>query len=98
MSSRVLRWEKWVHVLWVHIEGIGGYFISYRQLEQWIAAYSTLIRSCRSLKALNAVWSAIEQETKRYTEDSLAKLSQLHEQRQVLLATEQPLKCKLATS
>ncbi|HEY9905884.1 MAG TPA: hypothetical protein V6D43_26190 [Candidatus Sericytochromatia bacterium] len=43
MSSRVSRWEKWVHVLWVHIEGIGGYFISYRQLEQWIAARSTLI-------------------------------------------------------
>ncbi|HEY9634617.1 MAG TPA: hypothetical protein V6D14_14485 [Coleofasciculaceae cyanobacterium] len=27
-SSRVWRWEKWKHVLWVHIQGIGGYFIS----------------------------------------------------------------------
>jgi hypothetical protein len=25
-SSRVWRIEKWKHVLWVHIQGIGGYF------------------------------------------------------------------------
>jgi hypothetical protein len=93
--SQVFRWEKWKHVLWVHVEGLGGYFISYRQLEQWVAACSTLMRSCRDLKALHAVWSAINREAARYTEDANAlracfanaRLSQLYEQRQVYLCT-----------
>jgi len=25
-QSKVWRWEKWKHVLWVHIQGMGGYF------------------------------------------------------------------------
>ena len=25
--DRILNWEKWQQVLWVHIEGKGGYFI-----------------------------------------------------------------------
>ena len=79
--SRVWRWEKWKHILWVHIQGIGGYFISYRQLEQWVAACCTLMRSCRDLQALKLIWSAIEQEATRYTEDAIARLCQLHEQR-----------------
>jgi hypothetical protein len=79
--SRVWRWEKWKHMLWVHIQGIGGYFISYRQLEQWVAACCTLMRSCRDLQALKLIWSAIEQEATRYTEDAIARLSEFHEQR-----------------
>ena len=42
-QERILNWEKWHKVLWVHIEGMGGYFVSDRQLEQWIAASRTLI-------------------------------------------------------
>jgi hypothetical protein len=80
-TTRIWRWEKWAHVLWVHIQGLGGYFISYRKLEQWIAACSTLIRSCRDLKALTLVWSAIQQEAQRYTEEAILRLSQLYEQR-----------------
>jgi hypothetical protein len=79
--SRVWRWEKWKHVLWVHIQGIGGYFISYRKLEQWVAACCTLIRSCRELKALKLVWSAIEREAERYTEEAYARLYEIYEQR-----------------
>lgn len=82
--NRVWRWEKWKHVLWVHIQGLGGYFISYRQLEQWVAACCTLMRSCRDLKALDAIWLAISQEAKRYTEDAIERLSQLYEQRRAL--------------
>ena len=67
------------------IEGYGGYFISYRKLEQWVAACCTLIRSCRDVKALKLVWSAIMQEAKRYTEDAIAKLSEIYEQRQARL-------------
>ena len=29
-QERILNWEKWHNVLWVHIQGLGGYFISYR--------------------------------------------------------------------
>jgi hypothetical protein len=79
--SRIWRWEKWKHVLWVHIQGIGGYFISYRQLEQWVAACCTLIRACRDWKALNLVWSAIEREATRYTEEGFNRLTEIHAQR-----------------
>ncbi|NEO81441.1 hypothetical protein [Moorena sp. SIO4G3] len=78
--SRVWRWQKWAHVLWVHIQGRGGYFISYRQLEQWIAACCTLIRSCRELRALETVWSAIWREAKRYTEEGMTRLSEIYQQ------------------
>jgi hypothetical protein len=80
-STRVWRWEKWKHVLWVHIQGIGGYFISYRQLEQWVAACCTLIRACRDLKALNLVGSAIEREATRYTEEGFNRLLEIYAQR-----------------
>jgi hypothetical protein len=86
--DRVLRWEKWKHVLWVHVQGLGGYFISYRQLEQWIAACCTLMRFCRNLKALDTVWSAILREAQRYTKDAIARLTQLYEQRQACLCSQ----------
>ena len=41
-QDHILNWEKWHNVLWVHIKGRGGYFVSYRKLEQWIAACRTL--------------------------------------------------------
>ena len=50
-QNRVWRWEKWKHVLWVHIQGIGGYFISYRQLEQWVAACCTLSKRLPRLES-----------------------------------------------
>ncbi len=79
--SRVWRWEKWKHILWVHIQSIDGYFISYRQLEQWVAACCTLIRACRDSKSLKLVWSAIEREATRYTEEAFNRLSVIHTQR-----------------
>ncbi len=85
-QNQVLRWEKWQHVLWVHIQGLGGYFVSYRQLEQWVAACCTLIRSCQDLKALKLVWSAIKRESKRYTKEAIARLSRLHQYREAQLS------------
>jgi hypothetical protein len=79
--SRVWRIEKWKHILWVHIQGIGGYFISYRQLEQWVAACCTLIRGCCDSKALKLVWSAIHREATRYTQEAFNRLSEIHAQR-----------------
>lgn len=78
--KRILNWDKWYNVLWVHIEGLGGYFVSYRKIEQWIAACRTLIRGCRNLPALNALWSAILQEAERYTEEAIARLEAIWQQ------------------
>jgi hypothetical protein len=80
-QERILNWEKWHNVLWVHIKGYGGYFISYRQIEQWIAACRTLIRCCPNLSALNALWQAIRQEAQRYTKDALLRLKAIWQQR-----------------
>ncbi len=72
--TRILNWEKWHHVLWVHIEGKGGYFVSYRKLQQWIAA-------CRQLSELEEVWFAILQEAVRYTEEALIQLEVIPKKR-----------------
>lgn len=75
--ERILNWEKWQNVLWIHIQGIGGYFVSYRKLEQWLAACRTLIRWCPDLLILDEVWQSILQEAQRYTEVALCELEAL---------------------
>jgi hypothetical protein len=88
-SSRILNWEKWHNVLWVHIQGLGGYFVSYRQLEQWVAACRTLIYFCANLPTLNALWSIILQEAERYTEEALSRLEVIWQQRYDYLSSRQ---------
>jgi hypothetical protein len=88
-QDNILNWEKWHNVLWVHIKGLGGYFISYRKLEQWIAACRTLIRFCPNLQALNDLWSAILQEAERYTEEALARLEAFWQERYTYLSNRQ---------
>lgn len=73
-QERILNWEKWHNVLWLHIKGLGGFFVSYRKLEQWIAACRTLIQFTSNLEALNALWSTILQEADRYTEEAITRL------------------------
>ncbi|HEY9710113.1 MAG TPA: hypothetical protein V6D48_18040, partial [Oculatellaceae cyanobacterium] len=62
-------------------KGLGGYFVSYRNLEQWIAACRSLIHNCRNLPALDALWSAIVKEAERYTEEALFRLEAIWQQR-----------------
>ena len=88
-QERILNWEKWHNVLWVHIKGIGGYFVSYRQLEQWIAACRTLIRCCSSLSTLNELWLSILAEAQRYEEDAIARLKTMYQQRYADLSLRQ---------
>ncbi|NER26939.1 MAG: hypothetical protein F6J89_04725 [Symploca sp. SIO1C4] len=83
--ERILNWEKWHNVLWVHIQGIGGYFVSYRKLQQWLTACYTLMHGCRSINALDTLWNSILQETQRYTEEALTQLQALWQQRQAYL-------------
>ncbi|GAB4203628.1 MAG: hypothetical protein Fur006_58140 [Coleofasciculaceae cyanobacterium] len=71
----------------MHIQGLGGYFISYRKLEQWIAACSTLIRFCPNLQALNALWESIIQEAQRYTEETFSRLDAIFQQRLSILCS-----------
>ena len=85
-QERILNWEKWHNVLWVHIQGLGGYFVSYRQLEQWIAACRSLIRSCRNLPVLNTLWSVISKEAERYTQEALYRLQLIRQQQQNYIA------------
>ncbi|HAX77967.1 MAG TPA: hypothetical protein DCY88_19640 [Cyanobacteria bacterium UBA11372] len=88
-QERILNWEKWHNVLWVHIEGVGGYFVSYRKLEQWIAACQTSIGSCRNLDALNELGHLILQEAQRYTQEALSRLEALWQKRYADLCSRQ---------
>jgi len=88
-QERILNWEKWHNVLWVHIQGLGGYFVSYRKLEQWIAACRSLIYFCPNLPVLNALWSIIRQEAERYTKEALSRLEVIWQQRYDYLSSRQ---------
>lgn len=79
--ERILNWEKWHNVLWVHIEGLGGYFVSYRKLAQWIAACGALIRCCPNRNILDILWQSILQEARRYSDDALTRLEAVWQQR-----------------
>jgi hypothetical protein len=87
--ERILNWEKWHNVLWVHIQGKGGYFVSYRKLEQWITACRSLIRFCPDLPTLNTLWSLIQQEGERYTKQALSQLEAIWQQRHAYLSNRQ---------
>ncbi|NER30805.1 MAG: hypothetical protein F6J89_25100 [Symploca sp. SIO1C4] len=89
-QERIINWEKWQHVLWVHIAGLGGYFVSYRKLEQWIAACRTLISGCRNLTNLDVLWQSILQEVERYTKEALARLKAIWQERYDYLLTKPP--------
>jgi hypothetical protein len=80
-QERILNWEKWHNILWIHIQGVGGYFVSYRQLEQWIAACRTLIRCCPNLSTLDTLWQSIWQELQRYTKEAISRLEAIWQQR-----------------
>jgi hypothetical protein len=88
-QERILNWEKWHNVLWIHIQGLGGYFVSYRKLEQWIAACRALIRCCPNLNALNTLWQSILQEAQRYPEDALSRLEAIWQQQYTDLSNRQ---------
>lgn len=84
--QRILNWEAWYNVLWVHIEGVGGRFVSYRRLAQWIAACSTRIRFCRTLDSLKLLWQCIEKESERYTNEAFSQLTAIARKRHRVLS------------
>jgi hypothetical protein len=84
-QDRILNWEKWQHVLWVHIEGKGGYFISYRKLEQWITVCRILMQGTKNKSTLDSLWKLIEREYKRYTAEAWVRLSNIRRKREIYL-------------
>lgn len=88
-QERIVNWEKWHNVLWVHIKGLGGYFVSYRKLEQWLAACRALMQRCSNVEALHELWLAILKEAKRYTENFLSRLETMQQQRYLDLSSPQ---------
>ena len=84
--ERIIRWEKWKHVLWVLIKGRGGHFVSYRQLQQWVSACGFLLCSCTTLPELTELWEAILKEAKRYTADGIAQLEEIWYEQKIRLS------------
>jgi hypothetical protein len=80
-QERILNWEKWHNVLWIHIQGLGGYFVSYRKLEQWIAACRSSNSLLSKLKYPQRPLAVHLQEAQRYTEDALSRLEAIWQQR-----------------
>lgn len=85
--QRILNWQSWYNVLWVHIQGKGGYFISYRRLQQWLAACSTLIHFCPNQSSLKCLWTCIEQESQRYTPEAFSHLTAMVRKRYRVLSS-----------
>lgn len=83
--KRIIRYEKWPHVLWVHIKNYGGLFISYRKLEQWIAACRILLQRTQTLEELTTLWKAIKKEAKRYTIEGINRLTVIWQNQKVKL-------------
>ena len=79
---RIIKWRFWYNVLWVHIEGRGGYFVSYRRLKQWLAACAALIHFCPTRDSLERLWECIEKESHRYTAKAYASLEAMKEKRE----------------
>ena len=85
--QRILNWELWRNVLWVHIQGKGGYFVSYRRLQQWLAACRTLIRFCSNKSRLKRIWKCIEKESQRYTSEGFSYLMAMVREREQVLSS-----------
>ncbi|MCT7951299.1 hypothetical protein NG798_15975 [Ancylothrix sp. C2] len=83
--NRILRYEKWPHVLWVHIKNYGGLFISYRKLEQWITACRVLLQATQNLDQLSILWKAIKKEAKRYSLEGINRLTAIWQQQKAIL-------------
>ncbi len=59
-SSRIVKIESWLYVVFVHRLDKGGQFISYRQMEQWKNAVACQLQKCSTQQHLQQLWNAIE--------------------------------------
>ena len=71
--SQIVRVECWAYVLFVHRQGRGGQFISYRRLTAWIDAIAQLIQACTTLAQLDDIGVLLYRELKRFNYDELQR-------------------------
>ncbi|NEO29094.1 MAG: hypothetical protein F6K36_01260 [Symploca sp. SIO3C6] len=51
-EQEIVRVEFWKYIVFVHRRDVGGQFISYRKLRQWLIAIAHQIQKCSSLLEL----------------------------------------------
>jgi hypothetical protein len=62
----IVRIEFWAYVVFVHRRDVGGQFISYRKLQQWLNAVAYQIQNCSTWQELRQLWLAIEEDCKKH--------------------------------
>ena len=62
----IVRVECWKYVVFVHRRDVGGQFISYRKLQQWLNAVACLIQKCSTLQQLKKLWQAIAEDCQKH--------------------------------
>ncbi|NER27168.1 MAG: hypothetical protein F6J89_05895 [Symploca sp. SIO1C4] len=62
----IVRIECWKYVLFVHRRDVGGQFISYRKLQQWLIATACQIQKCSTLPQLLKLLIEIREDSQKY--------------------------------
>jgi hypothetical protein len=65
-KHQIVRIECWAYVVFVHRRDVGGQFISYRKLQQWLNAVAGVIQNCSTWQQLRQLWLAIEEDCKKH--------------------------------
>lgn len=65
-KHKIVRVECWAYVVFVHRRDVGGQFISYRKLGQWLNAVAFQIQNCSTWQQLRQLWFAIEEDCKKH--------------------------------
>jgi hypothetical protein len=58
-TSKIVKIESWLYVVFVHRLDKGGQFISYRKIEQWQNAVACQLQKCSTSEQLQHLWKAI---------------------------------------
>ncbi|NEP01388.1 MAG: hypothetical protein F6K58_22575 [Symploca sp. SIO2E9] len=62
----IVRIECWKYVLFVHRRDVGGQFISYRKLSQWLIATAHQIQKCSTLQQLLKLLIEIREDSQKH--------------------------------
>jgi hypothetical protein len=65
-KHEIVRVECWAYVVFVHRRDVGGQFISYRKLRQWLNAVACQIQNCSTWQELRSLWLAIEEDCQKH--------------------------------
>ncbi|NEO99028.1 MAG: hypothetical protein F6K58_10180 [Symploca sp. SIO2E9] len=92
-EDQIVRIECWKYVLFVHRCDVGGQFISYRKLRQWLIAVAHQIQKCFTLlellNCLREISEDYQKHSKQYNAQHHQFLSQVWFHRWYTLVPEQ---------